>query len=87
MSMEVVVHDAKITVEPGASGWSWKVAAWEYLGLTIIPISSNGDVRITGQWVISDPSSNRLLQFNVLNNTSNRLDCFVTVTLPAKSVT
>lgn len=85
-TMEVDVRDAKITLQPGSQNWTWQAFPWEYLGLTIIPLSSNASVQITSQGVTSDPSASRTLFFNTLNNTDSPLDCFVTLTLPHDDV-
>jgi len=82
--MEVIAIDGFVTVGPGPSWWTWGIS-WEYLSLTAIPISSNGNVQITSQWATSDPSQNRAVGFQLQNNTNDNLDCFVTLTLPASS--
>ncbi|MGF6598832.1 hypothetical protein P3T23_003549 [Paraburkholderia sp. GAS448] len=85
-TMEVDVFDGVITANPGAQSWSWQAFSWEYIGLTIIPISSNGSVQITSQGVSSDPNGTRTLFFDTQNNTNDNLSCFVTLTLPHDSV-
>lgn len=85
--MEVDVSDAIVTLRPGAQAWTWRAFPWEYLSLTVIPISSNGSVQITSQGVSSDPSGTRTLFFTTLNNTNDRLSCFLTLTLPHDDVT
>jgi hypothetical protein len=85
--MEVVAVDTFVSQFPpfAQQTWSWPIA-WEYLSLTVIPISSNGNVQITSQWATSDAASNRAVVFNWQNNTGDPLDCFITLTLPASSV-
>jgi hypothetical protein len=85
--MEVIAVDTFVpNVSPGSQGdWFWPIN-WEYLSLTVIPISSNGDVQITSQRATSDPGSNRAVHFEWQNNTNETLACFLTLTLPAASV-
>ena len=84
--MEVIAVDTHISgLSPGAHWWVWPIN-WEYLNSTLIPISSNGNVRITSQWVTSDAASNRTLNAILQNNSNSPLDCFWTLTLPASSV-
>jgi hypothetical protein len=89
MSMEVDVYDGVITAPGGAgstSSWTWWITDWEYVSLTIIPLSTNASVQIISQGVSSDPAGKRTLFFTVLNNTNNDTLCFITVTIPASSV-
>ena len=84
--MEVIAIDTFVSqFPPGSQAWFWPIN-WEYLSLTVIPISSNGNVQITSQSATSDPGSNRAVNFNWQNNTADNLDCFLTLTLPASSV-
>jgi hypothetical protein len=85
--MEVIAIDAFVSQFPpgAAQEWYWPIA-WEYLSLTVIPISSNGNVQITSQWASSDPAQNRAVNWWWQNNTGDFLDCFLTLTLPASSV-
>jgi len=54
--------------------------------LTVIPISSNGNIEVTNEFVTSDPSGNRMLHYYFNNNTGINLDCFATLTLPHDDV-
>ncbi len=84
--MEVIAVDTFVSsFPPGGQTWFWPIN-WEYLGLTVIPISSNGNVQITSQLATSDPAQNRAVVFNWQNNSGENLDCFLTLTLPASSV-
>jgi len=85
--MEVIVIDAFIpNVSPGPQrGWYWPIS-WEYLSLTVIPISSNGDMEITREHATSDAGQHRAVLFDWQNNTGSPLDCFLTLTLPASPV-
>jgi hypothetical protein len=85
--MEVIITDAFIpNVSPGPQGdWFWP-NAWEYVSLTVIPISSNGDMEITRVHATSDAGSNRDVHFEWQNNTGTPLDCFLTLTTPASPV-
>ncbi len=84
--MEVVIVDTFVpSLPPGDQWWVWGIG-WEYVNSTLIPISSNGSVWISFQWVTSDPGQNRTLNAILHNDTSTPLDCFWTLTLPASSV-
>jgi hypothetical protein len=84
--MEVIAVDTFVSqLPPGDQWWVWNIG-WEYVSTTCIPISSNGNVSITKQWVTSDPGSNRTLNVVLHNDTQDNLDCFWTLTLPAASV-
>jgi hypothetical protein len=85
-TMQVDINDTFMgSIPPGPNFWEWPIS-WEYVNLTVIPISSNGNVQITQEVVTSDPSSNRTLFYNFNNNTGIPLDCFATLTLPHDSV-
>jgi len=87
--MEVIAIDTFVhNYAPGGSQfiWTWPTSNWEYLSLTAIPISSNGDVQITNQRATSDASQNRVVAFQLINNSPTNLDIFITLTLPAASV-
>ena len=83
--MEVVVIDTTITVDRDVSDWVWQIN-WEYLSLTIIPISSNGEVQITDQWVGADAGNVRRVHYRVKKTTPGRCVCLATMTFPAQSV-
>lgn len=85
-TMEVDINDATISLDPGASSWHWGISAWEYVNITIIPISSNGDVQLSNLRVTSDPQGNRMERFTLTNNTKNTLSCFLTATVPHDDV-
>jgi hypothetical protein len=85
-TMEVDIVDTFMrAVPPGPNFWQWPIN-WEYVNLTVIPISSNGNVTVTSVFVTSDPGSHRLLHYNFNNNSGTPLDCFATLTLPHDSV-
>jgi len=85
--MEVIAVDTFVPRFPAHAiqQWHWPLG-WEYLSLTAIPISSNGNIQITSQWATSDAGSHRAVNWVWQNNTGDDLDCFVTLTLPAASV-
>ncbi|SDI55129.1 hypothetical protein SAMN04487926_11913 [Paraburkholderia steynii] len=85
--MEVDVYDTYMpNIPPGPNYWVWPIN-WEYVNLTVIPISTDGAVGITGDlWVTSDAAGNRLLHYNFQNYTQVNLDCFATLTVPNDSV-
>lgn len=85
-NMQVDVVDTFMgSIGPGMNYWYWPIA-WEYLSLTVIPISSNGDVAVTKLHVTSDPSSHRVLHYDFNNSTGIELNCFATLTTPADPV-
>jgi hypothetical protein len=85
-TMEVDVQDTWMGgTSPGLNFWHWPLN-WEYISLTVIPISSNGDVEVTRVHVTSDPGSHRDLHYEFKNDTNEPLDCFATLTLPHDSV-
>jgi hypothetical protein len=85
-TMEVDIVDTFMgSVPPGPNFWQWPIN-WEYVNLTVIPISSNGNVTVTNVFVTSDPGGHRLLHYNFNNNSGVPLDCFATLTLPHDSV-
>lgn len=85
-TMQVDVIDTFMpSIPPGANFWQWPIN-WEYVNLTVIPISSNGDVELTSVRITSDPAGNRDLLYVFQNNTGDNLDCFATLTLPHDSV-
>jgi hypothetical protein len=85
-TMQVDVNDTFMPgVPPGSNYWYWPIN-WEYVSLTVIPISSNGSVELTSQVVTSDPAQNRTLHYTFQNYTGEPLDCFATLTLPHDSV-
>lgn len=86
-TMEVDIWDATISLAPGQDPyWYWQVTSWEYVNITIIPISSNGDVQISNLRVTSDPQGSRTWHFTLTNNTDETLSCFLTATVPHDSV-
>ncbi len=86
-TMEVTIFDATVLLPPGVSGWTWPVSKWEYVNITVIPISSNGNVQLYGLGATSDPESNRSEYFTLQNHTNDELWCFLTATVPHDSVT
>ena len=85
-TMQVDVFDSVLsTIPPGPTFWSWPID-WEYLSLTLIPTSANGNVMLESVSVSSTSVGERSLNFTVQNNTSDKLDRFVTLTLPHNPV-
>jgi hypothetical protein len=85
-TMEVDIIDTFMgSIPPGPNYWHWPIN-WEYVNLTVIPISSNGNIEVTNEFVTSDPSGNRMLHYYFNNNTGINLDCFATLTLPHDDV-
>ena len=85
-TMEVDIIDTFMGgIGPGTNFWHWPIN-WEYVNLSVIPISSNGDVEVTRVHITSDPGGHRDLHYDFQNNTGNNLDCFATLTLPHDSV-
>jgi hypothetical protein len=83
-TMEVDVYDAYLLLT-GTMGWIWAIN-WEYISLTVIPISSNAKVRLKDQYVSSDPASNRQINFALEEPSNATIACFATLTLPHDSV-
>jgi hypothetical protein len=78
---QLVITDAFIpNVPPGPQGgWFWPNPS-EYVSLTVIPISSNGDMEITRVHATSDAGSNNSVNFEWQNNTGTPLNCILTLT-------
>jgi hypothetical protein len=85
-TMQVDIIDTFMgSIPPGDNFWHWPIN-WEYVSLTVIPISGNGDVTVTEVKITSDPGQHRDLHYSFRNNSVVPLDCFATLTLPHDSV-
>jgi hypothetical protein len=84
--MQVNISDTRMWMGPNITwNYVWPIA-WEYVSLTVIPLGTNENLQILGEWVTSDAAGNRNLYFTVRNNSANPTYFFATLTLPASSV-